>query len=213
MLRTIDLFVAAGMRSSEDLDRRLHEAGIAREDLVEARRLTDLAGFRNPLDVRRETILRCFGPAESSSDDALEYRLELWPNHRFTWVAGGTEVQINHDLQWNRPEETWSADGVIWVARGFVLRRTPSMPSWIPTTLEASRRIFQPWHHTGADVKGLLGSPDLQDGWGQAVEWHYGPLEDGNDLVFDFDFGLLREIVTRESQIERWNTGTERNGP
>lgn len=36
---------------------------------------------------------------------------------------------------------------------------------------------------------------------------YYGPLDDGHNLVFDFDYGLLRDIRVETSAVEEHKGG------
>jgi hypothetical protein len=56
------------------------------------------------------------------------------------------------------------------------------------------RHTFEPWYHTSHDVRDLLGEPDLDLSWGAAWSWHYSNVHGDQDIVFDFDYGLLREV-------------------
>lgn len=93
--------------------------------------------------------------------------------------------------------------------RGFLLRRTPSLPRWIPKEVRAVRDTFLPWYHTVAEIETVFGRPEGEDGWGQALEWRYSSTDDGTNIVFDFDFGLLREILATEGQAKSWNPSAE----
>jgi hypothetical protein len=43
-----------------------------------------------------------------------------------------------------------------------------------------------------------MGEPDREDGWGQHYELCYDVIG-SQEVAFDFDFGLLREIAVRQS--------------
>jgi hypothetical protein len=183
----LDLYLAAMMRASQDLMARLQNAGV---DLEVAQRVVshaERAVFADPHGVRPAKIVEFFGPPSRSYPFSISYDLVLWPEHRYDWhVDDGGRVSHGE----------------------FILRCEEVLPKWLPKELEPARSIFRPMHHTATDVERVFGEPDADESWFPQQKWHYGPLRDGRDLVFDFDLGLLREVGLARS-VPRDNRGVE----
>jgi hypothetical protein len=174
----LDLYLAATMRPSADLSQRLQQAEIGPTVLATVLAHAKQAGFGDPIRVTRASVEGFFGRAMSTRGATLVYELALWPEHRYTW-------QI----------EEWGGASHL----GFELEERPALPIWLSREWHAASQVFQPWIHTAKDVSQVLGPPDRDLSWGAAWEWHYGTQSDDRDLVFEFDYGLLREIRSEES--------------
>lgn len=176
----LDSYLAATMRPSEDLTRRLQSAGIGPNVLATVLAHAKQTGFGDPSKVTRALIEEFFGRPTSADSGSVTYRLVLWPEHEYEWKV-----------------EEWGGASHI----GFKLVIPSELPSWLPRDWHAASNAFRPWHHTAGNVSQVLGQPDLDLSWGAAWGWHYGPQPDGRDLVFDFDYGLLREIRSEVSVV------------
>ena len=177
----LDLYLAATMRPSEDLSRRLQCAEIGPNVLATVLGHSRQAGFGDPGQVTRALIEEFFGRPTSGDGRGVTYQLVLWPEHQYEWKV-----------------EEWGGASHI----GFTLAASSELPPWLPRDWQAASSAFRPWYHTAGDVSHVLGQPDLDLSWGAAWGWHYGPQPDGRDLVFDFDYGLLREIRSEVSVVE-----------
>ena len=171
----IDIFLAATMRPSDDLVTRLTEHGVPQSALLDARAWARGYGFADPRNPTRSLVEIMFGPPMVVDDDGLTYELVLWPEHEFRW-----RIEPNGDAS----------------HEGFALRvkGTSDVATWVPHDLSALRSVLQPWFHTSHEVRALIGDPELDLSWGAAWGWHYSYADRRQDLVFDFDYGLLREI-------------------
>lgn len=178
----LDLYLAATMRPSADLSRRLQQADIGSNVLTTVLAHARQAGFGDPSKVTRELVEGFFGRPVSIQETGIRYQLVLWPEHQYHWKT-----------------EEWGGASHI----GFKLTAPSELPAWLPRDWQAASKAFQPWYHTAVDVCRALGQPDLDLSWGAAWGWHYGPQPDGRDLVFDFDYGLLREIRSEKSVVEQ----------
>lgn len=176
----LDLYLAATMRPSEDLGSRLGRANVTRDMIISSRDQARAAGLANPAAVTTDLLLRQFGPPVRKEAKRWVYGLILWPDHEYEWEL-----------------EEWGAAS----HAGFRLVHTVGLPGWLPPGAEHSADVFVPWLHTSHEVRSLLGDPEVDQSWGAAWGWHYAQ-SDGRDLVFDFDYGLLRETRT-ESAAQR----------
>jgi hypothetical protein len=173
MTGRLDLFLAAHMRPSPDLDARLSEHAIDAALLGEAKAWAQDYGLANPLNPTRALLYIMFGPPVREGLNEVVYTLGLWPAHEFSWLID-------------------SAGNASYL--GFSLIQAPDTSLWAPHNFSIARLIFQPFFHTGKEIEASLGPPDLDLSWGPAWAWHYGITGVDGDLVLDFDFGLLREV-------------------
>ena len=180
-VQPIDLYLAATMRPSEDLSARLSRAAVDRRSAHKVRDRAERTVFANPLRVAARAVLNFFGPTSTDDPFAISYDLTLWPSHRYYWYVD---------------DAGYASHG------GFLLRVEEDLPQWLPPDRALVERVLRPWHHTTADVERVLGQPDVDLSWFPQQGWHYGPLPDGRDLVFDFDLGLLRAITLDTSAVQ-----------
>jgi hypothetical protein len=169
----LDVFLAATMRPSEDLTARLAEHGIPDSALSEARARARGYGFGDPRNPTRALLEIMFGVPTVVGHERLTYELVLWPEHEFRW-----RIESNGDAS----------------HEGFALKALSGVPTWTPRDPEALRTVLKPWYHTGYEVRALVGEPELDLSWGAAWGWHYSYDDGSRDIVFDFDYGLLRDI-------------------
>lgn len=182
----IDLYIAATLRPSQDLSIRLEQAGVNLHSAKQVAARVERMILSNPQGVRPAAIVEFFGSPSHNDPFGISYDLVLWPEHRY---------------QWHVDDEGRASHG------GFILHQEGELPEWLPRELGTVQKVFQPMHHTGADVERVLGEPDLDLSWFPQQGWHYGPLPDGQDLIFDFDLGLLREITLAPSVVDRYGAG------
>ena len=180
-LSRIDLFLAATMRPSPDLVARLSEHKIGAKLLEQERALADDARIGDPRATTVDLVIVHFGVPTRAYPDRLIYDLTLWPAHRFEWRLSD-----------------WGAAGF----DGFRLKSKPDLPLWLPLDPDAVSSVFRPFLHTSHDVEQLFGQPVLDLSWGQIGEWYFGPTPTGEEISFEFDYGLLRAISVQRGIIE-----------
>ncbi len=182
----LDLYLAAGMRPSKDLAARLQRAGVPQPILASVSAAAKEAGLGDPTKLTRDMVVRFFGPGGEEEGDRVVYPSNLWPEHRYEW----------HISEWGHASHG-----------GFRLVEPVELPTWLPRELGPVSEALRAWFHTANDVTEVMGEPDLDLSWGPAWGWYYGPLDDGTDLVFDFDFGLLREVRAEKSAVKEHRAG------
>jgi hypothetical protein len=182
-LATIDAYLASFIRESRERSARLAAAGVSESELNDVRKRSEQAGLNRPSLLTRSTLLRFFGQPAEQSPDALIYDLRLWPEHRFRFKNNG---------------------GGIFGHEGFERRQAYAQPSVLRRVFSELREGFRPWYHTAADVAAVLGSPDLDLGWGSVTEWHFRGEHPGEDTALSFDFGLLQAVSPSAGAIEKY---------
>jgi hypothetical protein len=180
-LGRLDLYLAAAMGSGSEVEQLLAPYGM---DLSHARAIKSQLDRARPDDPRKvplSWLTSSFGRPARVQQDVWFYGLTLWPAHEFAWYISTAQRVGGGE---------------------FILLGNETLPSWIPVSVEAARATFRPGHHTGKQVRQVLGEPDLELSWYPEEGWYYGPMHDGQDLVFVFDYGLLRTISVQQSTID-----------
>lgn len=172
---TLDLYLASTMRAGERLEHRLAYLGVDSVTLALTRSDLLSSGFDDPARVTPASVRTAFGEPSSSNGNMLWYDLVIWPAHRFGWKV----------LPHGRLAHA-----------GFALREDPELPRWVPNTLAAVQGVLEVDHHTLREVRQLLGEPESTDEWGTMVGWYYRSEVATNDILLEFDYGLLRTINT-----------------
>jgi hypothetical protein len=174
----IDLYLAAVMKPSSDLARRLRRAKVNAAEVARVRADAQRAILADPLKLSPAALVRFFGPPSSDDPFGISYDLTMWPDHRYQWHIG---------------DSGYASHG------GFVRRNPGGLPTWVERDPITLQRFLQPWYHTLSDVVAAMGQPDLDASWFPQQTWYYGPLLTGQDLVLDFDLGLLRAAALEPS--------------
>jgi hypothetical protein len=177
----IDLYLAAVMKPSPDLARRLRRAKVSVAEVARVKADAKLAILADPLKLSPAALIRFFGPPSSDDPFGISYDLTLWPDHRYQWHIGDAG-HASHG--------------------GFVRRNPDALPSWLDRDPVAVQRFLRPWYHTLSDVTTAMGEPDLDANWFPQQTWYYGPLITGQDLVLDFDLGLLRAVALEATVVD-----------
>jgi hypothetical protein len=178
----IDLYLAAVIKPSPDLARRLRLAKVDGKEVARAKAEAERALFTDPLKLRPAALVRFFGPPSTDDVFSISYDLTLWPDHRYEWHVGDAG-NVGHG--------------------GFIRRNPDALPTWVDRNPLAAERFLQPWYHTLSDVVMAMGQPDVDASWFPQQTWYYGPLIAGQDLVLDFDLGLLRAVAVEPSVVDQ----------
>ena len=185
----LDQFLAAGIARSEDQRERLLALGL---DLEEARKVGDSAAKRlfggDRSELTPQALIQFFGRPSLRRVERLAWDLVLWPEHRFECYVRDSGVEVGEVVLRERDD-------------AIVLGPPPS-------SLEAARALFRPWHHTRRDVARVLGDT-VHDEPGYPLESHDWKLEDGSVATFDFAHGLLLRVRAGEARP----TPTSRSAP
>lgn len=177
----IDLYLAAVMKPSPDLARRLRRAKVNAAEVARAKAEAERAILADPLKLSPAAIVRFFGPPSADDVFGISYDLALWPDHRYQWHIGDAG-SASHG--------------------GFLRRDADALPIWVDRNPIAAQRFLQPWYHTLSDVVAAMGEPDVDASWFPQQTWYYGPLIASQGLVLDFDLGLLRAVAVEPSIVD-----------
>lgn len=177
----IDLYLAAVMKPSSDLAERLRRAKVNAAEVARAKAEVERAILADPLKLSTAALVRFFGPPSADDLFGISYDLTLWPNHRYQWHIGDAGT-ASHG--------------------GFIRRNADALATSPDRNPIAMKQLLQPWYHTLSDVVRAMGQPDVDASWFPQQTWYYGPLITGQDLVLDFDLGLLRAVGLEPSVVD-----------
>lgn len=172
----LDLTIASQMRPHAALKARLAESGVSsRVVKLSAKRAAE-AGVINQVRIPWVAIVDYFGAPIERDSDHLTYELTLWPFHQFRF---GIHPQgwVSHD--------------------GFQLVRPVTLEAPASVSLAEFRRVLHPGRDTVAEVRTILDDPRLVQGWERMEDWYYSNDTNQQNLVLQFDFGMLTGIDQR----------------
>ena len=178
----LDLYLAGTMRMTDDLMLRLIRYGIKKGDLDSARSAAESVAMGDPRRTTVDLVIAHFGVPSTAFPDRLVYDLTLWPEHRFEWQLsdwGGATFD------------------------GFLLKEQDGPNGWATIEISILSRLFKLHYHTIHEVRANLGEPDLDLSWGFLGEWYFGPGPTGDEVCFQFDYGLLHAISSTSGVIVR----------
>jgi hypothetical protein len=174
----LDLTIASQMRPHADLFSRLNSLGLNRSILKRTAQHASQAGVIDRKRILWDDVVRYFGTPTHQGSDHAAYRLSLWPAHQFRF--GIHEIGcVSQD--------------------GFQL----TVPEAMPITVSEARiqlltGLLRPGYHTTAEANGTLGRPRLVHGWERMEDWDYSVPGEDEDVVLEFDFGLLTSFGRRK---------------
>lgn len=171
----LDMILAAQMRSHARLESRLSALGVDRNALQVALTSAIAAGVMERR-VQRSALIDHIGQPDRAGPKRLSYDLTLWPEHMFDFGI--------HEGGW-----------ILY--QGFALKEP--VTSVLPLTLQShmdAKRAFQIGYDTIVQVQDALGEAHTRQGWNGMEDLFYA-ADQGPNVAFEFDFGLLTGISTR----------------
>jgi hypothetical protein len=158
------------MQLTAEVVQRRDAAGIDPTVAKEVAALARAEDLYLPHDVTDQAVVRFFGPPLSRTPSRVVYPLTLWPDHTYEWdLDGGGRV----------------------IGGGFHRRDAEGHSL-------TSRAELRCWYHTAADVRTLLGEPEVSDGWWPEETYSYPVDRETKYLELTFDHGLLTAITTTQ---------------
>lgn len=174
-MMTLDLILAAQMRSYSALQSRLNAFGISTNDLRAALISAEQAGIMQRR-VHPSEYIAYVGQPDHVGPNGISYNLRLWPDHRFDFGF--------HESGW-------------LLYRGFTLREiVPSLARPTPLSAATAQRVFRTGFHTRAQIYEALGPAPTRQGWNGMEDLFY-TTDSATSIAFEFDFGLLTGISER----------------
>jgi hypothetical protein len=168
----LSVFVASLMRRYPELNRRLELSGISDQELEQTRIEAKIRGFLSGYSVPLDRFISAFGEPWERGENALIYKLELWPNHLYEVGIDGLGGTYLKRFRLLVPQST-------------AKKRSHSM--------EMRTGDLRAGFHTVHEIELEFGPPYASDSWGATEDWTY--RYGSRFVVLSFDFGLLIDVT------------------